>query len=143
MKRVFSVFLIVCTCVHLAACGLFGMQSYKCNENDVESIEIVSIDAYPEQPGEMYKYSVVGNVTEISEFVTRLNSMDFSKNWGDPTVMKEGYNVIKINYFNGACDLIHYRAQRFFTADGQVSTGYFFFDKEQYTELIKRYNSTD
>lgn len=120
-----------------SSCGLFGNQEYNCDIEEVESIQIVSLDKYIE--GEYrYEYTIISRITDKEVFVTRLNGLQHAVNWGEPQQMEEGYIVIKIDYLNGDFDLIHSSAQ-YFNRSGENQYGYFFFDDEQFNELISEY----
>ena len=119
------------------SCGLLGNQEYNCDLAEVKSIQIVSLDKYIE--GEYrYEYTILSQITDTEAFVGRLNSLQSSVNWGDPQQMEEGYIVIRIDYHNGDFDLLHSGAQCF-NRSGTNQYGYFFFDKEQFNELISEY----
>ena len=119
------------------SCGLFGPQEYVCNTAEVESIQIVKLDKYVE--GEYrFEYSVLAQISDCETFVSRLNQLDHSVNWGDPCQMEEQYIVIKIDYSNGDFDLIHPDAQ-WFHRSGVNRDGFFFFDDGQFNSLISDY----
>ena len=131
-------------CVVLAllccSCGLFGEQRYKCEVDNIASIQIVRLDTYVE--GEYrYEYTVLSEISDYTVFVDRLNSVKHSVNWGDPYQLDVEYVVIKINYHNGDYDLIHSDAQ-WFNRSGTNQVGYFFFDEEQFNTLISDYTKT-
>ena len=119
------------------SCGLFGPQEYVCNIAEVESVQIVKLDKYVE--GEYrFDYSVLAQISDRETFVSRLNQLDHSVNWGDPRQMEVQYIVIKIDYSNGDFDLIHPDAQCF-NRSGSNQYGYFFFDDGQFNSLISDY----
>ena len=119
------------------SCGLFGPQEYVCNVAEVESVQIVKLDRYVE--GEYrFDYSVLAQISDCDTFVSRLNQLDHSVNWGDPRPMEVQYIVIKIDYSNGDFDLIHPDAQ-WFNRSGSNQSGYFFFDDGQFNSLISDY----
>ena len=121
----------------LCACGLFGEQQYYCEVDEVESVQIIRLDKYVE--GEYrYDYTVLSEISEYVAFVSQLNEMEHSVNWGDPYQMDVQYIVIKIDYSNGDFDLIHQDAQCFHRS-GKNNYGYFFFDDEQFNALISDY----
>ena len=136
MKRILfplCVALVLLCC----ACGLVGDQRYVCDITKVDSIEIVRLDKYVQ--GEYrFEHTVLSQVSDCDTFVSRLNGVDHSVNWGDPCQMNEGYIVIRIDYRNGDFDLIHPDAQCF-NRSGANRYGYFFFDDEQFETLISDY----
>ena len=136
MKRILfplCVALVLLCC----ACGLVGDQRYVCDIAKVDSIEIVRLDKYVQ--GEYrFEHTVLSQVSDCDTFVSRLNRVDHSVNWGDPGRMKEGYIVIRIDYRNGDFDLIYSGAQ-WFNRSGVNQNGYFFFDVEQFEALISEY----
>lgn len=129
--------LVIVLMLLCCSCGLVGDQEYVCNVADVESVQIVRLDKYVE--GEYrYEYSVLAQVLDCETFVSRLNQLDHSVNWGDPGRLEDLYVVIKVNYSNGDYDLIHPDAQWFHRA-GVNRDGFFFFDDEQFNALISDY----
>ena len=120
-----------------SSCGLFGKQKYTCDVDTVDSVQIVRLDEYVE--GEYrYEYTVLSEIPNYEIFVSCLNEIDHTVNWGDPRQMDEQYIVIKIDYKNGDFDLIHPDAQCF-NRSGTNQYGYFFFDDEQFNALISEY----
>ena len=125
-------FMLLC-----CSCGFFGDQEYVCDINEVESIQIIRLDEYVE--GEYrYKYTVLSQIINQEEFVSRLNDLKCSVNWGDPRQMDVQYVVIRIDYHNGDFDLIHPDAQCF-NRNSTNHYGFFFFDDEQFNSLISEY----
>ena len=119
------------------SCGLFGDQRYVCDVEEVESIQIVRLDKYVE--GEYrYEYTVLSQISDRETFVSRLNELDHSVNWGDPREMDVQYIVIKIDYRNGDFDLIHPDSQ-WFNRSGENQYGFFFFNDEQFDSLVSDY----
>jgi len=119
------------------SCGFFGDQSYVCDVEKVDSIQIVKLDKYVE--GEYrYEYNILSQISDYETFVSHLNELDHSVNWGDPRPLEVQYIVIKIDYSNGDFDLIHQDAQ-WFNRSGKNQNGYFFFDDEQFDSLISDY----
>lgn len=134
-----KVILPVCIILMLlcCSCGLFGDQRYFCDVEKVDSIQIVQLDQYVE--GEYrYEYTILSQITDFETFVSHLNELGQSVNWGDPRQMDVQYIVIKIDYSNGDFDLIHPDAQCF-NRSGVNQYGYFFFDDEQFHSLISDY----
>lgn len=136
MKRI-----ILTPCIILmllcCSCGLFGPQRYVCEVDQVESVQIVRLDKYVE--GEYrYEYTILAQISDYTTFVSRLNKLKHSVNWGDPGRMNVQYVVIKIDYHNGDFDLIHPDAQ-WFHRSGVNNYGYFFFDDDQFNTLISDY----
>ena len=136
MKRIiFS--LCVLSMLLCCSCGMFGEQRYICDVEQVDSIQIVRLDKYID--GEYrYEYTILSEVVDSETFVSCLNELDHSVNWGDPRQMDEGYVVIKIDYRNEDFDLIHPDAQCF-NRSGVNQYGYFFFDDTQFHLLIAEY----
>lgn len=119
------------------SCGLFRDQRYVCDIEKVDSIQIVKLDKYVE--GEYrYEYTILSQISDYETFVSHLNELDQTVNWGDPQQMDVQYIVIKIDYSNGDFDLIHPDAQCF-NRSGVNQYGYFFFDDEQFNSLISDY----
>ncbi len=119
------------------SCGFFGDQRYVCDIGKVASIQIVKLDKYVE--GEYrYEYTILSQISDHETFVSHLNKLDHSVNWGDPRQMNERDIVIRIDYSNGDFDLIHPDAQCF-NRSGTNQYGYFFFDDEQFNSLISDY----
>lgn len=136
MKRVLSLLCIIPMFL-CCSCGLFGRQKYVCEIERVDSVQIVRLDKYVE--GEYrYDYTVLLEISDCATFVSRLNELDHSVNWGEPQQMDIGYIVIRVNYNNGDFDLIHPDAQ-WFNSSGTNQYGYFFFDDEQFNSLISDY----
>ena len=136
MKR-FLLPLCIILILLCCSCGLVGDQRYVCDVEKVDSVQIVRLDKYVE--GEYrYEYTVLSQVSDYETFVSHLNDLDHSVNWGDPRQMDVQYIVIKIDYSNGDFDLIHPDAQCF-NRSGTNQYGYFFFDDEQFLSLISKY----
>lgn len=118
-------------------CGFLGDQKYVCEIENVETIQIVRLGRFNEEIRD-YEYKIISEVKDKEEFIKRLNAIKCNKYWGDPTILDEGSTVIKIVYKNGDFDLLHYRAQEF-TQSKHSSSGFFFFDKDQFLALISDY----
>jgi hypothetical protein len=134
-------FLLFAFCITLVilccSCGFFGDRKYTCEADSVESIQIVELGKVVE--GEYYReYTVLAEVTDTASFVEKLNCLQHSVNWGDPVPVEEGYIVIRIDYQNGEYDYIHADAQ-IFHRSGVSHSGFFFFDDEQFNDLIAEY----
>lgn len=136
MKK-FLIALSVLTALLCSSCGLFGDQRYECDIDKVASIQIVRLDEYVEEEYR-YEYTVLSQISDCEAFVSRLNKLDHSVNWGDPRQMDIGYIVIRIGYSNGDFDEIHQDAQCF-NKDGVNRYGFFFFDDAQFDSLISDY----
>lgn len=136
-RRIYFVLMIILCIFAFTACGLFSPQKYVCDENEVESVQIVKLDKYVDDELR-FEYTVLADIVDQSTFIKRLNDLKHSVNWGDPTVLGEGYIVIKIDYLNGDYDLVNYYAQ-FFHRKGVNNSGHFFFDKDEFDLLISDY----
>ena len=139
MKQIkFVLCIVVCIpMIFSCSCGFFGDQRYICTSENVQSIQIVSLDKYVE--GEYrYEYTVLCEIGDISKFVKELNSLEQSVNWGDPLQLDIGYVVIRIEYTNGDYDLLYNNAQ-WFNHSGVNQAGFFFFDEKQFNTLISNY----
>ena len=136
MKKI-SFLVCIITMLLCCSCGLFGDQRYVCDVEKVDSIQIIRLDKYVE--GEYrYEYTVISQISDCETFVSQLNKVDHSVNWGEPRQMDVQYIVIKIDYDNGDFDLLHPYAQCF-NRSGSNRYGYFFFDVEQFNSLISDY----
>ena len=136
-RRMILCILVVISLCLCCGCGLFGRQRYSCEIDDVDSIQIVSLDEYLYEEYR-FEYTILCEIEDCPTFVEYLNDLEHSVNWGDPLCLEEGYIVIKINYLNGDFDLLYPNAQ-WFNRDGEKQTGYFFFDKEQFNALVADY----
>ena len=136
MKKIlFSLcILIILSC---CSCGFFGEQSYVCDVERVESVQIIRLEKYIKDEYR-YEYTVVSCITDIEAFVSRLNEVEHSVNWGEPTQFYLQDIVIRIEYSDGDYDLLHSDAQ-WFNRSGRNNSGYFFFDDEQFNSLISDY----
>lgn len=122
-----------------SSCGFFGEQKYVCDVDEVESVEIVKLDRYVD--GEYrFEYTVLSQISNYEWFVSKLNELEHSVNWGDPYRLYVGNVVIKIDYHDGDFDLIHSDAQ-WFNRSGKKQDGFFFFDDYQFNQLISDYIS--
>ncbi len=127
---------LACLC---CGCGLFGDQEYVCEDDNVESVQIIELNEYIE--GEYrYEYTVLCAISDKSEFVKQLNGLKHTVNWGEPSQLDIGYVVIRVGYLNGDYDLIYPNAQCFHR-DGVGHYGFFFFDEDEFNELISKYLS--
>ena len=137
--RIMLCMLFTVSMCFLCSCGFFGNRQYVCEVNDVQSIQIVSLDKYIE--GEYrYEYTVLCEIDDHAKFVEQLNDLKHSVNWGEPGQLDEGYVVIRIDYLNGDYDLLYPNAQ-WMNRSGENQYGYFFFDEEQFDALISKYLS--
>ena len=136
MKRIIFI-LCVILMISCCSCGFFGDQRYVCDPENVKSIQIVKLDKYIQEEYR-YEYTILSEISDCETFISRLNKLEHSVNWGDPQPMQVQYIVIKINYSNGDFDLIHPDAQKF-NRSGSNKNGYFFFDDEQFNSLISDY----
>ena len=127
----------VCTMLLCSSCGYFNNQRYICQVDMVESVQIVRLDEYIESEYR-YEYSVLSEITDCSKFVERLNNLKYSVNMGEPSQLDTKYVVIKVEYSNGDYDLLYSNAQ-WFNRSGVNQYGYFFFDNEQFNELVTDY----
>ena len=132
-----KILIIMCIVFAIVCCfyACFAPEKYVCDIDKVDSIQIVRLDDVVEYE---YEYTVLSEISDCDTFVSRLNKMDRSVNWGEPSVLYLQYIVIKVNYINGDVDWIHHNAQSF-DRSGVSQTGYFFFDKEQFESLISDY----
>ena len=138
MKRIILVICILCFVVlFCCACGLFGDRKFTCDVSNIESVCIVRLDEYLEEKYQ-YEYTVLSHISNYETFVDRLNNLEHSVNWGEPCQLNVQYVVIRIDYLNGDFDLIHQDAQCF-NRSGKNRYGYFFFEDEQFNELIGDY----
>lgn len=129
--------MVVALILAFCSCGFFGDQKYYCDIETVETIQIVQLYKYID--GEYsYEYTVVSEISDRDTFVERLNGLNHSVNFGEPSQLDEGYFVIRIEYNNGDYDLLYSNAQ-WFNRSGVNQNGYFFFDEEQFNLLISDY----
>ena len=137
MRKTVSLLCILCILISLSSCGLVGDQQYYCDVDEVESVQIVRLDEYVE--GEYrYEYELLSEISDVQTFISRLNKLKHSVNWGDPMPMYTGDVVIKIDYRNGDYDLLRSNAQ-WFNRSGINNYGYFFFREEPFESLISDY----
>ena len=129
-------FLSLLICL-FSGCGLFGDQEYTCDVDNVVSVQIVHLDGFVK---EEYRdeYTILCEIEDISGFVEQLESVEHSVNWGDPRPLGTDCIVIRIEYQNGDYDLLHEDAQTFHRS-GQNNDGFFFFDDNQFQDLISEY----
>ena len=131
--------LCIITMCFLCSCGLLSPQSYICEIDNVESVQIITLDEYV-YAEYRYEYTVLTKISnsDIANFIDRLHDVECSVNWGDPYQLNVGYTVIQICYKNGDFDFIHADAQ-WFNRSGVNEPGFFFFDDEQLEALISDY----
>lgn len=142
MKRTYlmlclRIFLFGCL---LCGCGFLGVQKYVCDANDVKSVQIIRLDTYVENEYR-FEYTVLCEIADTKTFVKSLNNLKQTVNMGEPSTLKTGYTVIRIDYLNGDHDLLYANAQ-WFHRDGVNQNGYIFFDKAQFDGLILEYHKT-
>ena len=126
---------LLCVIISLlcCSCGFLGNQRYTCEISDVESIQLVKFGN-----GVIDEDTVLAQISDCPKFVSELNSLEQSVNWGEPSVIYENDVVIRIHYLNGDYDYIHSDTQVFYR-NSEVGTGYFWFDTEQFDALISSY----
>ena len=135
-RFVLFTFLSLLICL-FSGCGLFGDQEYTCDVDNVVSVQIVHLGEIVE--GEYrFAYTVLCEIEDIPAFVEQLESVEHSVNWGDPRPLGTDCIVIRIEYQNGDYDLLHEDAQTFHRS-GQNNHGFFFFDDDQFQDLISEY----
>ena len=136
-KRIIVCVSCIIPIIICCSCGLFGSQRYTCNVDKVESVQIITLEGY-NQEKKTFEYTVLSQISDYETFVERLNKVEHSVHWGDPRVIKLQEVVIKIDYGNGDCDLLHADAQ-IISRSGVNSSGFFTFDDEQFNALISEY----
>lgn len=143
MKKIKFTLCLILVFFMLLGCNsdFFGPQEYVCELENVKSVQIVSLDGVVKDEYR-FEESILCEIEDISVFIERLNALEHSVNWGEPSVLEIGFVVIKINYNNGDFDLIHYSAQSFYRS-GKKITGYFFFEEDQFDDLIADYCPND
>ncbi|MBE6880619.1 MAG: hypothetical protein E7490_07280 [Ruminococcaceae bacterium] len=139
MKKIIMLFPALCVTLMLlcCGCGLLGEQKFKCNVDEVKSIQIVTLDEYIKDEYR-YDYTVLAEVTDHIRFANRLMAIETSVNWGEPNVLATGYTVIKIEYLNGDYDMIYYDAQSKKRGE-KKNAGFLVFDRKQFNDLISEY----
>lgn len=119
------------------SCGFLGPQKYVCEVDDVASVQIIRLEEYVE--GEYrFEYNILAQISNYRAFVDSLNNLKHSVNWGEPGWFPDQCVVIRIDYHNGDFDLLYPNVQ-WFNRDGVNHSGFFFFDKEQFSALISDY----
>jgi hypothetical protein len=119
-----------------SSCESLDKHHYICEVEEVTSIQIVRLEQYIEEECR-FEYTVLSEITDFDPFVTRLNELDHIAQWRDPRQMFELEIVIKIDYNDGAYDLIHQDAQWLYSGD--VLYGMYLFEEEQFNTLIADY----
>ncbi|MBP3300078.1 MAG: hypothetical protein J6M34_01075 [Clostridia bacterium] len=138
MTKKIAVFVVVFVLLFsLCSCGFFGPSRYICNPDNVKSVQIVRLDRYIEAEYE-FEYTVLHEIADRNGFLKKLNEIKQSKSWGPPLSIDEGYVVVRIEYYNGDYDFIYHDSQSF-TRSNKNNSGYFFFDKEEFEQLIAEY----
>ena len=135
-----SLLVLIVVSVLCSGCALFT-QKFHCNSSDVEAVSIVEVNEGRDENGNFeYQENLLCEVTDISAFITTLNSIECRINGGDPVSIELGSIAIKITYKNGDRDLLTHNAQRLYRKDtGYDSAGYWWFDQEQFEALISKY----
>ena len=131
---------LIVVSVLCSGCALFT-QEFHCNASDVETISIVEVNEGRDESGNFeYQEKLLCEVTDISAFITKLNSVECRINGGDPVSIELGSIAIKITYKNGDRDLLAHNAQRLYRQNtGYDSEGFWWFDQEQFEALISEY----
>ncbi|MBQ8235477.1 MAG: hypothetical protein IJZ37_02185 [Clostridia bacterium] len=137
-RRCASIALCLILSFLCCSCGLLRSdKEYVCDHDTVESVEIVKIGEYSKEKNR-YDYEVLSIVSDHPSFVQRLNNIECSEVFREPTVFETGEVIIKIEYFDGDYDLLGSNAQ-LFERSGEKSGGYFSFDQKQFDALISDY----
>lgn len=130
-----SLIITLCCC----SCKFIGKQKYFCDVDNVISVEIIQLDGFVyAEVYDFFDYTLICKIEDYSTFIERLNNLKHRKWGGEPLSFEEGDIAIKIVYNNGNYDLIHNEAQTMHR-DGKNNSGYFWFDKTEYDELIDEY----
>ena len=134
---ILMVLLIITLCC--CSCKFIGDQKYFCDVDNVISVEIIQLDGFPRKGAyDFFDYTLICKIEDYSAFIERLNNLKHRKWGGEPLSYEVGDIAIKIVYNDGNYDLIHNEAQTMHR-DGKNKTGYFWFDKTEYDELIDEY----
>ena len=134
MKK-FKLFLCTICVLLFSSCGFFTPE-YSCEIDEVNLVQIVMIEGAVE--GEYrYKYTVLTQVSDVEAFVSRLNEIPYSINWGDPYPIETQKIAIRIEYKNGDYDLLQQSGQSI----NRTGSGYYRFDDEEFEKLISSYYS--
>jgi hypothetical protein len=88
-----------------------------------------------------YKYTVLTQVSDVEAFVSRLNEIPYSINWGDPYPIETQKIAIRIEYKNGDYDLLQQSGQSIKRPGKYRSGGHYRFDDEEFEKLISSYHS--
>lgn len=143
MKRIYltvSIISLVFGCL-FCGCGFLGKRECFFDVNNVKSVQIISLDTYVENEYK-FDYTVLCEITDTPTFIEKLNGLKQTINRGEPSQIKTGYTVIRIDYMKGEYDLIYHNAQ-WFHRNGINQNGYIFFDKEQFNALILDYHKPE
>ena len=119
------------------------------SNTEISSIEIVKLGEWDEERGaQPPDQTVVGNVENVSEFLDSFSEMDCYFNAKYPTRVRDNSIAIKINYTYddyregdyGLYELIDAYGQSICVYDQYFAiNGYRYFDKNQFSNLIKEY----
>ncbi|MBR7116901.1 MAG: hypothetical protein IKC87_04250 [Clostridia bacterium] len=135
-----SCLLLIIIVLSLSSCAFFAGERYVCEVYEVESVQIVRLDAFNEEDA-TFEFVELVNVEDPISFVERLNAIPNHVNnsiIGSPNFLQLGMLVIKINYRNSDYDLIDILSQHFYRSD-ECDYGDFVFDYDEFIALVQEY----
>lgn len=139
-KKTILCVLLAVVILSLSSCAFFAGERYVCEVYEVESVQIVRLDAFNEEDA-TFEFVELVNVEDPISFVERLNAIPNHVNnfiFGSPNFLQLGNLVIKINYRNSDYDVISADAQHFYHSDG-CDYGDFAFDCDEFIALVREY----
>ncbi|WMJ23152.1 hypothetical protein RBG61_00405 [Paludicola sp. MB14-C6] len=147
MKNVFSCLIVVLISI-FSLTGCNNTTDYKfLQPNDkIAKIEIVIVGEREDIKGK--KLSEVQQVMDVKKelleeegekLIEDLKKIDCFNKYNPPGYMDAGLEAFKISYDNGDYELINYRAQATYKNSKYDRAGLYYFDKDQFNELLYKY----
>ena len=144
MKKILLVVIVVVLSLLLVSCGPF-LHKYRLLSSESEISEISIVTAYFDDNNEFMQSEII-TINDIDEFMKDFRKVSATYViLGDPRGLfptdEEG-TIIRITYNNGEYELINWYGQSRYTIESgfRYYNGDWFFDEEQFNNLIDKYN---
>ena len=133
-KNIFSIMLIVLILMFISGCDRRAEYEFLQPNENISKIEYVT--AWYNKEAIVIKEL---NKDQFEEFLLDFNYLECYKYFTHPGSLLPGDNAIKTTYINGDFELINENEQATYIDGIFKDYGYYYFDNEQFQELINKY----
>lgn len=142
MKRInIILFIIGCLIIFATGCGK-DEYPFKQAEENIVKVEVVLNgelqDLYTEHEVTLIKEL---SLQDISKFIDDFRKIECTRGFGDPAELTPGDKGFKIIYENGDYEIITQDAQGRHQKDKYFNNGKYYFDEEQFNDLLEKYSN--